>query len=63
MSWFSNPSCPRCGRESVLATAWDGDYYTCPPCNRKARREKEERDALKYRITKLENMLKELNDK
>ena len=54
MGWFSNPKCPRCGRESSIATAWDGDYYTCHPCNRKAREEKREKEALEARVAKLE---------
>ena len=62
MGLFSNPKCPRCGRESVLATALDGDYYTCPPCNRTARKEKEEKKAIEERVTKLERILKEVKD-
>lgn len=54
MGWFSNPKCPRCGRESSLATAWDGDYYTCHPCNRKAIQDNRDKQDLLDRITKLE---------
>ncbi len=58
MGWFSNPKCPRCGRESTLATAWDGDYYTCTHCVRKLRQKKEEKRKLEERISKLEKLLK-----
>ncbi|MCK5538838.1 MAG: hypothetical protein KAI79_18575, partial [Bacteroidales bacterium] len=58
-----NPDCPLCGRESVLATAWDGDYYTCPPCNRKAREKQEREDELYERIHLLEEQLKDSNEK
>jgi len=61
--WFSNPNCPRCGRESVLATAWDGDYYTCPPCNRAVREEQEEKKAQEQKIADLEERLKKLEQK
>ena len=56
---FSNPPCPRCGKPSSLATSWDGDYYTCYPCVSDLRQEKEEKQDLKDRITKLENQLKD----
>jgi len=59
MGWFSNPNCPRCGRETKLATAWDGDYYTCHSCNMKAREEVKEKQDIKDRISKLEKLLKD----
>ncbi len=57
--WFSNPKCPLCGQDSSLATAWDGDYYTCYPCNKKARKEEERKQKLEARIASLEKQLKE----
>ena len=59
MGWFSNPDCPRCGRETTLDTAWDGDFYTCVPCRRELKQEKEDKQKLEQRITDLENKLKE----
>ena len=55
--WFSNPKCPRCGRESTLATAWDGDYYTCNYCVRELRQEEKEKEKLEKRIARLEKAL------
>ena len=63
MGWFSNPMCPRCGQESSLDTAWDGDFYTCHPCNRKARIEKEEKVAQAEQIKSLEERIQELEKK
>lgn len=63
MGWFSNPDCPRCGRESSLATAWDGDYYTCYPCVRALRKEKEEKDQQAQTIKDLEARLAKLEGK
>ena len=63
MGWFSNPSCPLCGQESSLATAWDGDYYTCHPCNRKARTEDKEKKAQAQVIKDLEARLAKLEEK
>ncbi len=62
MSWFSNPDCPRCGRETSLATAWDGDYFTCHPCVRELRQEKEAKQKLENRLADVEKQLKELKE-
>ncbi|MCK5538725.1 MAG: hypothetical protein KAI79_18010 [Bacteroidales bacterium] len=61
MGWFSNPDCPRCGRETSLDTDGLTDFYTCFPCRRELKQEKEEKEDLMDRITKLEEALKSKN--
>jgi tRNA(Ile2) C34 agmatinyltransferase TiaS len=53
MGWFSNPSCPRCGAETVVDTDGLFDFYRCIPCTR-ANSAKKEQDALLKRIKELE---------
>ncbi len=60
MGWFSNPKCPRCGQESSLATAWDGDYYTCYPCVRKAKKEKKRIESIEKQLIEMEEKLKRI---
>ena len=60
MGWFSNPDCPRCGRETTIGT--DGlfeTYYECRPCRQKAMKEHKEKKELESRITRLEQQLKD----
>lgn len=66
MGWFSYPNCPRCGRKVSLATAWDGDYYTCYPCVAELREEEERKqaqekktEALEEKVARLEKLLEE----
>ena len=59
MGWFSNPNCPRCGREASITSDGLTEWYTCHHCNRKAREEKERQDSLENRIAELEKKLKE----
>jgi len=54
MGWFSNPSCPRCGRETTVGTDGLEDYYHCVPCLRKARKDRDEKKALLRRVEELE---------
>ena len=58
MGWFSNPKCPRCGRETTIGTDGLTHYYQCTPCIRKARAEKEEKDDLRRRIEYLEEQMR-----
>lgn len=59
MGLFSNPKCPQCGRETTFGTAWDGDFYECKPCRRKATKEHEGKKVLEARVLRLEKQLKE----
>jgi len=54
MGWFSNPDCPRCGRETSVDSDGLTNFYTCHSCNRKAREEKKEKEDLLKRIEALE---------
>ena len=54
MGWFSNPDCPRCGRETTIESNWKNYNYTCIPCRRELKKEKEEKDSLLKRIEALE---------
>ena len=57
VGWFSNPKCPKCGRETTLGTDGLEYYYQCSPCIRKAMAEKEEKQSLLRRIEQLERKM------
>ena len=57
MGWFSNPDCPRCGRETTVEANWKNFNYTCLPCRRELAQEAEEKQILKDRITALEEKM------
>ena len=57
MGLFSNPDCPKCGRELSVDTDGFEDFYTCFPCRRKAKQEKEEKKNLLKRIEELEKRI------
>ena len=59
MGWFSNPRCPRCGRETSIDSDGLTEWYTCHPCNRKAREDENDKQDMKDRISKLEKLLKD----
>ena len=59
MGWFSNPDCPRCGRETTVEATWDGYQYTCNPCRQELAQEKKDKESLLRRIDKLEKALKD----
>lgn len=58
MGWFSNPNCPRCGKETSVQRDMFESYYTCNYCNEKARKERIEKENLEARIKNLENKLR-----
>ncbi len=57
MGWFSNPKCPRCGRESTEDTDGLTRFYTCLPCKRDLRKEKQDKEQLEERVKVLEEAL------
>lgn len=59
MGIFSNPKCPRCGRETTYASDYYNGHYTCIPCKNKLKKEKKEKDSLLKRVQILENKLKD----
>ncbi len=48
MGWFSNPACPKCGRETT-ETGYCFPYpqYRCRPCMNKSKQEKKDKDKIK----------------
>lgn len=63
MGLFSNPDCPRCGRETTVDTDGLTNFYTCIPCRMQLRKEKEEREKDKKRISDLEDRISKLEGK
>jgi tRNA(Ile2) C34 agmatinyltransferase TiaS len=57
MGWFSNPKCPRCGRETSYVRDMFDAYYTCYPCANEIHEEKERQEKLENRIKELERKL------
>jgi len=57
MGLFSNPKCPRCGKETTVQRDMFESYYTCTPCVNKLRKEKQEKEDLLKRVEALEKQL------
>ena len=56
MGWFSNPKCPRCGRETT-ETGYSFPYppYQCKPCKKDNAKQQELEDRIKQLEKKLES--------
>ncbi len=59
MGWFSNPKCPRCGRETSYVRDMFDAYYTCYPCVSEKKKERQKQESLESRIKQLEKQLKD----
>ncbi len=63
MGLFSRPKCPIHNREYSVGTNGLHDYYYCPLCNEKARKEKKEKISLLREIDELRNRLDKLESR
>jgi len=62
MGLFSNPKCPRCGRETTIGSGMFERYYKCDHCQNSMRTERLEKEALVKRIKNLEKLNQRLTN-